>query len=173
MVSVSRRWHSARCSFRVCFLAFLWVSCLVVGCFIASGDSFIVSLMRLAPGSEVSIVGLAVVLILPLLISVVGLYYQKPVVVYAFSSLKAFCSGYLLYAVSVAFGSASWLMRMLLLFSDIGITIIVLWLVFRHLNGRGRTFKADIALSFFAAIMIGIMDYLLVTPFLQSLMDVI
>lgn len=173
MVRVSRDWYFVRCSFRVCFLAFLWISCLVVGCYIASNDSFVVSLMRFAPGSEVSIVGLTVSLILPLFISVVGLYFCKSAVIYTFSSIKAFCTGYLLYAVSTAFGNAGWLIRLLLLFSDTGITIVILWLLFRHLNGRKKTFKADVMLSFFAAIMIGMVDYLLVAPFLQSLMDLI
>ena len=161
--------YSSRCSFRVCFLAFLWIGCLLGGMYIASSDSNLLSLMRIAPKCNVSIVGLAAVLILPVMISIIGLIYQKSAVIYILSAIKAFASGYLLYGVIICYGYAGWLIRTLLLFSDSAMTIFLLWILFRHIDGRKATLWVDATVCIFAATAIGMIDYLLVAPFLLSL----
>ena len=159
----------AHCSFRVCFLAFLWISCLLLGIYVASNDPNILSLMHIVPNCDVSIVGLGIVLILPVLFSIVGLLYQRSGVMYFIAAAKAFMSGYILYGVVYCYAGAGWLVRFLLLFSDNGATVLFLWMLFSHINGRKNTFWTDAAVCLFAAILIGITDYLFVSPFLRSL----
>lgn len=161
--------YSSCCSFRVCFLAFLWICCLLVGMYVASNDPNILSLMRVAPKCNVSIVGLTVVLFLPFLISIIGFIYQKLVVIYILSAIKAFASGYLMYGVVFCYASAGWLMRFLLFFSDSAVTVLFLWLLFRHIDERKATLWVDCAVCIFTAAVIGMTDYLLVAPFLRSL----
>lgn len=161
--------YYSRCSFRVFFLAILWIMGLLVGLLVASNDSSIYLLMRMAPTCNVSIVGLAVVLILPFLFSIIGLIYQKFVMIYFLSAVKAFVSGYTLYGILCCYGSAGWLIRGLLLFSDSSMTILLLWLLFRHIDRRKKTLYADATVCFISAVVIGITDYLIVSPFLCAL----
>ena len=159
-----------RCSIRVCFLAFLWINCLLLGIYFASKDLPFVSLMHFATYSRVSIVGLAVVLFLPLLILVPALHFRRLSIIYIYSAIKAYCAGYMLYGISFIYYNASWLVRLLLLFSDTGITVLFFGLLLQYLNGTSANFKADIFCCCIATVAIGITDYLLVTPFLMSLM---
>ena len=161
--------HDGHCSFRVCFLAFLWVCCLLMGILLAYNDLSIFLLMRTAVSCHVSIVGLTVVLILPILFSIVGLIFRKFVINYLILAVKALLTGYLLYGLLICYGSAGWLIRCLMLFSDNTVTIILLWLMFRHINGNRGTLAVDSIISVFLAVTIGITDYLFVSPFLCSL----
>lgn len=161
--------YDGRCSFRVCFLAFLWICCLLIGILLASNDPSIFLLMRTAPTCHVSIVGLTVVLILPVSFSIVGLIFRKFVINYLILAVKAFLTGYLLYGLLSYYGSAGWLVRGLMLFSDSTINMVLLWLIFRHINGNRGTLAVDSTISVFLAVSIGITDYLFVSPFLCSL----
>lgn len=158
-----------RCSFRVIILAFLWTASFIIGAVCTFDDIYTVSMMRRAISCPVSIVGLFAVLILPLLISVLALLFRKLTVIYIFTAIKAYFSGATICAVCAAFRYAGWLVRLLLLFSDTVISVLVLLLLIRHIDGVKASFWRDVLVCFIAVTICGCIDYLQVTPFLMSL----
>lgn len=160
-------------NFSVWLLAFLWTFSLIAGFWFCSGDPHISSLMRLAPDAQVSIVGLCCVLFLPVLISAASLYWGRPAVIYLICSVKAFISGYGIYAVLGSFGSSGWLLHILVLFSDTCINLVLLWLWFRNILIQKSRLLGDSLIGLSAAGLIGIADYLLVSPFLATLAGIL
>ena len=169
MLIVRRRKHITPCMIRVCFLAFLWISAMLAGILVCSVDSRIHSLMLVAPGCSLSIVGVLVITILPLAISIAGLAANKFAILYIIYIIKAFTSGYLLFAILRVYGSAGWLMHLLLLFSDNMTNFLILWITFRHIKGKSNTFLFDALICTTISIAIGITDYLFVAPFLCAI----
>ena len=154
------------CMIRVCFLAFLWISAMLAGVFVCSVDSKIHSLMLVAPSCSLSIVGVLIITILPLAISIAGLYTKKFAILYIIYIIKSFSSGYLLFAIARVYGSAGWIVHLLLLFSENVTSFLILWITFRHVKGRSKTFFLDALICITISIAIGIIDYLFVAPFL-------
>lgn len=173
MFYLYKRSSALRHSSRICIwiLAFVWISGLICGVMYAAYDATIISLMRMVCFNCVSIVGLATILILPLLISAVAVYFSKPAVIYLLSAFKAFSSGYCIYGTLAVYGSAGWLIRLLLLFSDTCITVVLMWFWIRHISGSKRALTADTAVCTVLAGLIGIIDYTVVSPFLVTLVD--
>jgi len=159
------------CSIRVVILAFFWTVSLICGVCISANDQSVVSLMRLLPYAQVSIVGLILVLFVPLLISIICVRFANLIVIYIISALKGFLLGYCLYGISAAFGDSGWLMRFLLFFSESCSTFVLLWFWVRQLGGICVSFRRDCISASLASLIIGMIDYLLVSPFLTSLMN--
>lgn len=162
--------HSQRRRLHICILAFCWFSCTILGVYVSANDTNISSLMRIAAYSDVSIVGLSIVLLVPFFFVAVGLFIHMSVALYVISAIKAFSSAYLLYGIIVAFGNAGWLMHSLLLFSDTGANILYLWFIFHHIDGRKHTLYRDIVFSLCLCITIEAVDCLLIVPLLRSLL---
>lgn len=118
----------------------------------------------------VSLWSLAVVLLLPLLISFVAFYFRIPILILLIGFLKAitfsFCSCGILYA----YGDAGWLLRFLLLFSDSTMLFLLCWYWLRHLEGNRLRLAQDTVLCIFGAILIGIIDYMYISPFTAMLL---
>ena len=160
-----------RCIFRVVFLAFFWTASLIYGVYFSAKDPSVVSLMRLLPYSQVSIVGLIVVSILPLLISIVFVYYRKPIVIYTILICKGFLSGYCIGGLALVYCSAGWIIDILLLFSDSCITLILLWFWYRYLVRNECNLKRDGAVAFVLSFLVCLIDHFIVTPFFCSLVN--
>lgn len=171
MFRISVFFKRYRCSFRVVFLAFFWTASLIYGVYISAQDLSVVSLMRLLPYCQVSIVGLIAVSFLPLLITIVCAYYRKPIVIYSILVCKGFLSGYCIGGLASAYSSAGWLIDILLLFSDSCITVILFWFWYRHLIRNEHSLKRDGAIAIVSALVICLIDYFIVTPFLASLVN--
>ena len=125
-------------------------------------------MMRRAVSCPVSIVGLVVVL-LPFLFSAFAVYLSKTWLFLPFCFLKAFQFAYVAGSVSMAFGSAGWLIRLLLLFSD-GCTIpVLLWIWLRWIGRGGRKALQQIAACTILGAMVWAVDYFVVSPFLGML----
>ncbi len=169
MTYLGRRKCCSRCSFRVMFLAFLWTACYVVGICLASEDPYIISLMRRVIYSPVSIVGLTAVLGLPLIITVLAFCFKSLAVIYIYSAMKAFCSGMIEFAICAAFGYAGWMVSILLLFSSMCSTVLLLLMLLQHIEGFKPSFAQDVIHCFIAVFIIGSIDYFLVSPFFVSL----
>lgn len=159
------------CSLRVVFLAFLWTVSLIYGVYIGVNNLPVVSLMRLVPFFQVSIVGLIFVIFLPLFISIVCAHYSLTIVIYIISLIKGFFTGYGLYLISAAFGDAAWLVRFFVCFSDATMNMVLLWFWYRQLSGSSFRFRTDCAVALFMAFLIGIIDYFLVSPMGNTLMN--
>lgn len=165
--SVSIQRH--RCILHVVILAFIFATSLIYGIFTSYRDLSVVVLMRLTLASEVSIVGLFVVLILPLLITIISVNYRCSIVIYILSMLKGFSIGYCTCGIALSYGSAGWLIDFLFFFSDFFATLILFWFWFRLIYLEGNNLKRDGVVSVLSASLIGIIDYFVVAPFGVSL----
>lgn len=155
--------------FGTIFLAFCWIAGLVCGCILSLQTEVIhFSLMREVASCSVSIVGLFAVL-LPFLISAIAVYFSQVWLIFPISFLKAFSFAYVAASVSQAFGSSGWLIRLLLLFTDICTAPILFLLWLGCLNGFLNIRSAK--WLFFAVICIAIcgFDYFVISPFLYRL----
>lgn len=155
--------------FATIFLAFCWCAGLLGGCILSrQTDQIHFSLMREAVNRSVSIVGLFAVL-LPFLISAIAVYFTQVWLIFPVSFLKAFSFAYVAASVTQAFGTCGWLIRLLLLFTDVCTVPILFWCWLRFLNGSLNKRSAEMMLC--AAICIAIcgFDYFVISPFLNGL----
>lgn len=153
-------------------LAVVWLLGLLLGTVISicAGDS-LVSLMRMAVSGRVSISGLLSAMVLPFLLSALAVYIQKPVLLVLIAFGKAFLVSYLGLGAMAAYGSAGWLVRWLLMFSDC-CSLPLLWLYWlRLLSGKRRFASIETAALMIAVVLIGSLDYCVVSPFLAVLIS--
>jgi hypothetical protein len=125
--------------------------------------------MRMAPNVHVSITGLIASVFLPFLIAAFAAYISVPQLMYplVFLKMMLFClCGCCIYNV---YGSAGWLVRVLLQFSDCCMVPVLCWFCLRHISGSAVSLWKDFVISTVAAGIVGIIDYCLISPFLASL----
>ena len=152
------------------FLASIWICGLYFGSFAASQNSALVSMMRTAAQSRVSIVSLLPVLLLPFLISAFAVSISKPWLIILVCFSKAFSFGLHVGAISIAFGSAGWLARMLLLFSAGCCVPVLYWFWLRHFSGRYRSAVwRDFGICSGIVLFIGFLDCGIISPYLASI----
>lgn len=163
--------HHSR-KYHIIFLAFVWVFGLFCGVGLShcAGDSF-PSLMRRTALSSVSIVNLLTVSLLPFLFSAFAVYIHS----YAFLAALCFIKGCLFAFVSsgifLAFDSAGWLIRLLLMFSDLACLIPLWWFWISYFHDRRRGSYAMLIKCGMIAVLIVSLDYLYVSPLLVKLID--
>lgn len=160
------RWRKG-CHF---VLAFFWLTGLVSGILVclSAGDSF-VSWMRSTVYWSVSIVGLLFVTIFPFLISAFAVFISRPGLLLPICFCKAFLFSLVSMGTVQAFGSAGWLIRCLLLFSDCVSVPLLYWYWLRFLPGT-RTFCGWETVAILAlGALIGSVDYRIISPFLVHL----
>lgn len=158
--------------FRILLLSCIWVTGLFAGFYYAlHASTFLSSLMRSVAKSRLSIVGLLFTLSLPFFTSAFFLRLSKPMLILAVAFIKAFCFSCCSYSLTVAFGDAGWLVRSLLLFSSSCSTVILLWFWVRNLSCENEAIKADFLLCMIANVLIGCIDYIVVSPFVGILLD--
>lgn len=152
------------------FLALSFLLGLVFGVavFSAAGDSFL-SLMRGILSGSVSIVGLLCVTFLPFLFSAFAVSISEPWLLLPVSFGKAFLFSLVSLGLLQGFGSAGWLVRWLLMFSDLVSLPLLYGFWQRHISGERRYCFAECfaLLSFF--FLIGSVDYCCISPFLADL----
>lgn len=147
-----------------------WISGLLAGVYLIYETSF-ASLMCSVLFSRISIIGLFVSLVLPLLLSYILLrcfhfYCILPIVF-----LKAFsfmcCYG----SIMIAFGNAGWLVAGMLLFSDCFLVVLLLLLWLRVASGRSCSPRFFTMSYILVSLVIGCFDYLVVSPFASILLN--
>ena len=137
---------------------------LILGIRFSHTVDFSVSLMRGALCGAVSIVRLLSVLLLPLLFSALAVYFSKPRLLYGIAFLKAFLFAFVSGSVVSCFGSAGWLARWLIMFSDC-MSLPLLWLYWlRHIPGRNPFQGTDTILTASGLALIAILDHTLIMP---------
>ena len=148
-------------------LPVVWCLGLFLGiAFSCCSDTFS-SLMRVALWSDVSIVGLATVILLPYLLTAVAVFISQPILILSVAFCKAFLFAACGSAIALAFGYSGWLIRMLLQFSDCT-GIPVLYLLWNRCLNRDRmqligAFTAALALLF----VLGSIDHWVIAPFVS------
>lgn len=157
---------------RLAALAFCWCSGLMLGLHYAyRADSTYFLLMRMAASCRVSIVGLLTAVFLPFLLSALAVYISRPELLLPVCFLKAFSFSCSAAAVSAAFGSAGWLIRFLLNFSECCTLPLLCLFWIRHISGVKRPAGRDFLICCIAVLTIGALDYLLISPYLVDLID--
>lgn len=152
------------------FLASSWCVGLLFGVSAARcARTIIVPMMRSAVSASVSIPGLFAAAVLPFLLSAYAVSISEPWLLLIISTLKAFGFSFCAFAVSLAFGQSSWLVRFLFLFSDYCLIPILYLYWLRHISEKGSGFRFETCICITAALVIGSIDYCIVSPFLASL----
>ena len=152
------------------FLAFCWFAGLICGILIyLSADETIAPLMLSAVSGSVSIVILLCVTAFPFLFSAIAVFLSLPWLLFLLSFAKAVCFSFVSIAVCEAWHCAGWLIRYLLLFSDCLTVPILYFLWLRYVSGKRRCSCAEMFAFFSAAVLIGSIDYCIITPFLARM----
>ena len=148
----------------------VWIAGLILGPTAVLGMNFdFDTLLHTAVQHDPSFIGLAVILILPLAISALAARYRIYFLFYVLAFFKAFCFSFCVYSIHLGFGSAGWLVRWLLVFSDSCMLIPLFLLWYRNLSGKCFTFKKDITVCAVIAAVAGCIDICVISPFLTLL----
>ncbi len=172
--AMARFFHSDISAFwRKCatpLLACVWMLGLVAGSAVfLSAGTVSASRMPWAFSSQVSIVGLLCVTGLPFLFSAFAVYVSHPGWMLPVVFLKAVSFASVSLGLLTGFGSAGWLMRLLLMFSDLCSLPLLMIFWIRYLPGERSLRFSGIAVFLFCALAIGSIDYCFVSPFLAAL----
>ena len=152
----------------------LWIgvsACWFLGYLIgySFADSSFLSLMHSALLQPVSIVGLFVCIFLPLLLTWVSVSLNKPVIILTVCLTKAIAFGFSCKLLLLTAGSAAWLYRVLFLFSDSCILIVLFMTWFRFFSFKAHL-KPNNGIVLFCATAIAIVDYSAISPYLLGLL---
>ena len=153
-------------------LALFWISGILSGvaAFCFAGNPLLPMMRGILDGS-VSIVGLLCVTVFPFLVSAFAVYICAPWLLFAVSFLKGFLFGFLSAAILVAFGSAGWLIRWFLMFSELVSLPLLYWFWVRNISGERGFSGAEVLVILSLLILIGSVDYCCISPFLAMLIN--
>lgn len=170
---MARFLHRCFCYLRrngnVAFLAVCFFAGFSLGIRMSHEVEFSDSLMRGSVSSTVSILRLLSVLLLPFLFSALAVYFARPRLLYGIAFLKAFVFAFVSAGIASCFGSAGWLARWLIMFSD-SLCLPLLWLYWlRHIPGRSGVQGADLMITVSGMALIGLFDTVLIMPLLQGI----
>ena len=149
-------------------LACSWISGLILGISISKSVSVEVP-ASIAASPNASPYGVVMVTLFPILVSVLLMYMSQNWLIPVIAFFKSFSFSYVSWILMRDFGSASWLIQFLMMFSDC-VSLPLLWWFWC------RSLKADKPFSFalsaplvFTAVAIAILDYRFISPILSSL----
>lgn len=135
----------------------------------AANSPHIVSLMRRAVYTPVSIVWLFAVLCFPLLLSACAVIYHirfiLPVLAFSKCTVFLFCAR----CMKAAFGGAGWLIGFLYLYSSIWNLSALYFFWFRHADGEEAGLWRDLIISICLQAITAITDVLLIAPLLMRI----
>ena len=147
-----------------------WCAGLFLGASLAGrAEAASVSLMRAAASRHVSIVNLLFVLFLPFLLSALAVFLSRRWLLFPIALGKAFSFGYTAGLIGCAYGTAWWLIRLLMMFSDCLIVPLLCWFMLRCLADYRKALWRDLALCAGVTAVIGSIDIMVIAPFLTAL----
>lgn len=154
-----------------CMLILIWSAGLLLGIFLANeAPATTLSMMRTPDYPRVSIIGLVLIVAFPLITSAIAVRLCFPLLCFIFAFLKAICFSYCASCISVVYGSAGWLVRLLLVFSDSCAIAVFLWFCFRHIAGNRGAIKRDTIICVSLTVLFCCVDYYVVSPFVEILL---
>ena len=172
MVRISHRlsrFRSRKCN--TIFLAFSWIVGLYCGielsCF--AGNSFF-SLMRGASSSSVSIVNLLLITLLPFLISGLIMYIRSTILMHLLCYIKGLTFGFVSAGFFSAWGSAGWLIRYFLMFSDF-LSLVPLWWSWITAQIHSKTSFRPVLIGTLIAGCIVCLDFFCISPIAARLFE--
>lgn len=153
-------------------LVTVWCAGICCGMILATrADDTYFSLMRRAAMSPVSIVGLAASAYLPFLLSAFAVYFGKHTFLYGICFVKALMFAMAAVGAELAFGSAGWLVRFLLQFSDILLLWLLFWFCLRHIRRESAGLRHHFGICTAAVMAVGSIDFCIISPFLAMLTE--
>lgn len=157
---------------RLIVLACCWITGLLLGIqYATQADDTYFLLMRSAASCRVSITGLLAAVFLPFLFSAFAVYISRPEFLLVICFLKAASFSCCAFALMHAFGSAGWLVRFLLQFSDCCMVPVLVWFSVRHIAKPEKSVWNDFLICSLWMLIVGAFDYCVVSPFLVGLID--
>ena len=168
--NIFRRLSVLRCRSSLVPFSLAWLTGLLFGIFFVpyAGEAYI-SLMRSAAGCAVSIVGLFAMVLVPFLLAALAVFYNLPALIYLLGFTKAFSHALCAGGIAAAFGSAGWLIRFLLLFSDCCTLPLLCWFMMRCLDSGKQYLRKDLSACLIISVAVCGFDYLIVSPLLVTL----
>ncbi len=153
-----------------CILAVFWTSGLLSGiwAFFDSGG-FLSSLMLGSVIGSVSIVSLLCVTVLPFLLSACAVFLSCRGLLFPLAFFRAFLVSYVGMGIYACFGSAGWLFRLFLCFSELLSTPLLYWFWLRCCDPSQGRIVPQCALTGAFCLLIGSIDYCLISPQLRNL----
>ncbi len=134
-------------------------------------DDYFLSLMRVAPCKPVSIVSLLVVILLPFLITAAVSFIEKPYLLLPIAFFKSLSYSLVLVSTWVIYSFAGWLVSGFMLLTDTTVNVLLHWYWIRHINGFRKTARSDLFFAFLVTLVIGIIDLIVISPYLTALMN--
>lgn len=155
---------------RLALFSSVWFGGFVFGALIfRSAQSAFVSGMFGALSCAVSIVGLLLVIILPFLITALAVYESKPVALYLLCFFKAVLYSVNVLAIYGAYGTAGWLVQILLMFTE-NCTMAMLWFLWLCvILNRPKIFQRAFLWCFGISVLAGVLDLFIISPFAVSI----
>lgn len=147
------------CSWILGLISGLWTSRYAAFHLIGLEDSFHLY-------TPISILSVA---LLPVLISALVVFAEQSWLLLPISFLKAFCFAHVGALVTKSFGSASWLIQILLMFSDCVSLPFLWWFWYRLLKSSQQIAFSTIFPIALAALSIGVLDFKVISPFFSLL----
>jgi len=168
-ISLLSTLQSDSCRKKQFILAFVWGLALGLGSLFAfTTQPVTLSLMCIAPMCHVSIFGLVVILLFPLLLSAIAVKFSVSGIIYLIVLVDGISFGYFMLGTVLAFGSPAWLIGLMLAFSKLALIVPLLSFYLQCFSNKDSLMPSFIN-CFFAAMIIGMLDYLVVSPFLISI----
>lgn len=149
-----------------------WLSGLLAGFILAAeANGTLLSLMRLAAVSRVSIVWLLLSAALPFLITAYSVFINNFLILFGISLTDAFAFSYCAGVIFRSFGSAGWLVQPMLQFTGTVLGAFFCWFCIRRCSKKRICLKKDLVLCLIISAVVVVIDFLLVSRFLGMLID--
>lgn len=129
------------------------------------------SLMCPLTVERVSIVGMIVSLTLPFILSYILLNRCHFLTIIPVLFLKAFGYMFCYYSITYFYGTAGWLVRLFLMFSDTFSVFILLHFCYRFASGKTDNMLRYFQIAFMVLILFCCLDYYVISPFSMMLIN--
>ena len=155
------------------FLAFIWLLGLHCGIsvFRISQISFF-PLMRGAEDCSVSIVGLLSVSLLPFLFSALAVYIRSFPLLGLLCFIKSSLFAFVSMGLFSTYDSAGWLLRLLMMFSDLCSLVPLWWCWIRSSDTVSVGSFRPVVMASFAVTVIVCLDFYYISPLLVKLLEI-
>ncbi len=149
-----------------------WIAGLLFGLYFASKAPLsTMTLFRLIPFSGAHKFHFFLLLLFPLLFSAVLLRFAPASFLYLFVFLDACSLCYCSFCFGFAISGAGWLVCILCLFSALISAATLLYFILRGLRVQNTTFAIDLIVSLTITLVVGCIDYHIISPFLMGLLN--
>lgn len=160
--------HSHWLLFSLCIL----LGVLLGSLFAAGSDSYLYSLMRQGVLRPTSIVVSLILAVFPFFISAYGAWIRRKEILLWVTFLSAFIYGFFGCLLMGAFGSAGWLMQILMQLTQSISLPLLCWFSLRHFPQQRNTLALDHAICLFIVSALTVFDSFVVSPFVAELIEI-